>query len=336
MNTQQQNQIMNIKFWGTRGSRTVADADFLRYGGNTTCVEVNVGKNVLVFDAGSGFNKFAKNYQERVQAGEANPYLHIFLSHPHPDHTMGLEQPALMFDGTIAKTLHAGAFRRVGEEVTLGWSAEQLYAGLFRQPYSADLGELHRKFGKLGLANHDLDNTVVIGSGPEKISVTAFAVPHISLPLGANDLSVGFRITSGSTSACILTDFSNEYGETGKPIIDMDIVDKIRGADLLIADSMYSDADLCRNPALKGFGHTTRETVATYAARAGIKRVIHTHHNPDDNDDKLKTRELINAFGAGLKGVFAVFAKEGRTLPLAPLPPVNYRPQAELVGHEVG
>ena len=77
---------MKITVFGTRGSYTVCRHSFMRYGGNTTCLYLESGKDRIVIDGGSGVAPLGRQLVESGQAGELN----LFLTHPHWDHVMGL------------------------------------------------------------------------------------------------------------------------------------------------------------------------------------------------------------------------------------------------------
>ena len=316
---------LNIKFWGTRGSRTVAASDFLKYGGYTSCVEVDIGKTVLVFDAGSGFTNFSSDFQKRVEAESVNPELHMFQSHWHIDHIIGLEQASIMFDPKIDKTLHASEFTLTADQVTLKRGAAELHNTLFQRPYSPGLGALHCLVGGLKFQDHELGKSVEIESEGGLVRITPLPIPH------GRELSVGFRIDAGDTSACILTDFSPNFEAKTFGSVHQNLIDNIRGTDLLIADSMYDDAEFEKMPFLKTFGHASRQEITAYAEKADIEHIYHTHHNPEHNDVVLAAREEINAKEVALKGIEAHFSKEGETisLPLLTRPAFTLKNVAE-------
>jgi len=78
------NKGIVVRFWGVRGSTPTPQAENLRYGGNTSCVEVRINGQVYVFDCGTGFRNLGKQLIKEAK-GKAI-YAHIFLSHFHWDH----------------------------------------------------------------------------------------------------------------------------------------------------------------------------------------------------------------------------------------------------------
>src|SRR5579871_5243521 len=79
---------MRVKFWGVRGSTPTPQAENLRYGGNTSCVEVRIDDQIYVFDCGTGFRNLGKHLLQEF-AGKP-VHAHVFLSHFHWDHIQGI------------------------------------------------------------------------------------------------------------------------------------------------------------------------------------------------------------------------------------------------------
>ncbi len=79
---------MLVRFWGVRGSTPTPQSENLRYGGNTSCVEVRVNGQIYVFDCGTGFRNLGKQLQQEANGGPM--CAHIFLSHFHWDHIQGI------------------------------------------------------------------------------------------------------------------------------------------------------------------------------------------------------------------------------------------------------
>src|SRR5262245_16608085 len=77
---------VTVRFWGVRGSYPTTDQTTREFGGNTSCVEVIAGGQRCIFDAGTGIIPLGKE----ICASSSNPVAHVFLSHTHIDHVMGL------------------------------------------------------------------------------------------------------------------------------------------------------------------------------------------------------------------------------------------------------
>jgi phosphoribosyl 1,2-cyclic phosphodiesterase len=79
---------MLIKFWGVRGSTPTPQPENMRYGGNTSCVEVRFGEQIYIFDCGTGFRVLGQQLQSEF--GERPFCAHVFVSHFHWDHIQGM------------------------------------------------------------------------------------------------------------------------------------------------------------------------------------------------------------------------------------------------------
>ena len=77
---------MKIIIWGCRGSITTPGKDTLRYGGNSTCLEIRPREGgVIIVDAGSGIRLLGKKLIKELSVNE----LYLFLTHAHWDHLSG-------------------------------------------------------------------------------------------------------------------------------------------------------------------------------------------------------------------------------------------------------
>ena len=79
---------MQVKFWGVRGSTPTPQAENLRYGGNTSCVEVRINDQIYIFDCGTGFRVLGRELEREF--GERPFAAHVFVSHFHWDHIQGI------------------------------------------------------------------------------------------------------------------------------------------------------------------------------------------------------------------------------------------------------
>src|ERR1700716_2766636 len=81
---------MRVKFWGVRGSTPTPQAENMRYGGNTSCVEVRVGEQLYIFDCGTGFRVLGQQLQDAFAAKKRPLSAHVVVSHFHWDHIQGI------------------------------------------------------------------------------------------------------------------------------------------------------------------------------------------------------------------------------------------------------
>ncbi len=250
-------------FWGTRGSIPTPGAHTVRYGGNTPCVAVEGGGQLVILDAGTGIRGLGAQLVER-QNGAVRA--EILLSHTHWDHIQGLP--------------HFKPFFAAGNEVRIRASQQgaatletilrlQMHPAVFPVPLDALAAQL----------------TV------EQVTTGDFEVgPFVvqAMRLRHPGTTLGFRLTprSGGASLAYVTD--NELGPGGDYDLPStwrrDLVTFLGGVDVLIHDAMYTPAQLELH---RGWGHSTYEEALSLAADAGAKKLVLFHHEPEHGDEAM-------------------------------------------------
>jgi len=271
--------VPQIHFWGTRGSRPQADEKFNQFGKQTTCVEIELPQQILVFDAGTGFYDFSDNYLKRLPEGQKP--IAVFIGHMHFDHLLGAEQAGIMFNGAIKKTVFGSylQWNEAGQAVKAG-SFEDAYKTLFSDPFSPDLAEKHLGQGKVvlqDLTDH-IHQTMKLPDG--------YSVQFLPLHHGTK-MAIGAKVQHGRDSYCIITDLSLQ----DTPDAELRNIAKFcRHANLVIADGMFTRDDFTKMPFLKTFGHSAAEDLIDLFAEAGVQRLLISHH-PMASDTDLAARE---------------------------------------------
>ncbi|HLI88556.1 MAG TPA: MBL fold metallo-hydrolase [Ktedonobacteraceae bacterium] len=278
-----------IRFWGVRGSYPTPGPHTLRHGGNTSCVEVQVGGRTLILDAGSGIIRLGEKLMHQHDGADLN--LSLFLTHGHGDHLIGFPFFAPLFNPHTH--LHLFGPRLAGQSV------EQLVTPLMSPPYfPVDVRTLpsHRSFHTITDAQSIAwkQGSVVPalmeeGNGPDmakrasreaKAEVRVMAKFTNSHPL---DGAVVYRIEYAGRSLVYATDVEWQHG------CEDAFLDFVNGADVLIHDAQYTMHDY--QMATHGFGHSTIE-MATEAARdAHVGELVLFHHEPTYDDDQLDRME---------------------------------------------
>ncbi|MFN0264925.1 MBL fold metallo-hydrolase [Tepidamorphus sp. 3E244] len=271
----------SLRFWGVRGSIATCAPDICGFGGETICMEVTCGDRTLVFDAGSGVRRLGKDLLARDIE-----LVDLFISHFHYDHVEGLPFFAPMYREGARVRIHSGHGAPPG-------GTRSLIEGFIGPPYFPICPELFR--AEWSCANIALGEVHDIG---DDISLETFALNH---PGGAT----GYRITYAEKSIAIVTDNEHVIGQTDDALGRF-----ISGADLVIYDAMYTDAEL---PTYVGFGHSTWQEGARLATAFNADQLALIHHSPHRLDTELENMDADLA----AKRPNSFFARQGQRIVLA-------------------
>ena len=253
-----------IQFWGTRGSLAKPGRNTLRYGGNTSCVQLTSPDGALVIiDCGTG----AHDLGQALMAEAKGPMRgSILISHTHWDHIQGLPFFVPLF-------VRGGKWDIYGP-AGLGQSLRDTLAGQMLYSY------FPLTLDELGSTIHFHD--LVEGSLQiEDIRITTRYLNHPVLTLGYRFEMAGICVVY----VCDHEPYSRNPG-AGDAVSERDRHhgEFLANADLLIHDAQYTDAEYA---AKKGWGHSTVEYVSEIALMAGVRQVAFTHHDPMRSDDAL-------------------------------------------------
>jgi phosphoribosyl 1,2-cyclic phosphodiesterase len=277
---------MKLRFWGVRGSFATPGPHYLRYGGNTPAVEIvsDAGRRVLI-DLGTGITELGKQLMAG-EFGEGRGTLPVLLTHTHLDHIQGLPFFTPLY-------IRGNCVRILGPELT-GSPLTQVLQNQLNGHYSP-------LYGLENLAAGVEIHTVQPGSSlpVEGFEVTAAALPHGGMKV------LALRITADGKSIAFLSDV--EYPLSGPTPEALALA---RGADLLIHDAMFSDAEYASRA---GWGHSPVSSAIAVAERAGAARLALFHHSPDSTDAEIDTivadarrRTSIPLFAAAEGPAFAI------------------------------
>jgi len=253
---------VKVKFYGTRGSVSVADRDFIEFGGNTSCVAVRFGNGrIAIFDAGTGIRRLGNDLI--AEGHEQWDNIFIILSHTHWDHIQGFPFFKPAYDSRRTLTLaipgECGGMRSLEDIFTV-----QMQNEFFPVPLD-----------KMGADIHFWEPRINEYTSQFGVTISAALHPH---PGCAHS----YRVEEDGKVLVYCTDV--EHGEG----IDPEVVAIARDADLLIHDAQYTPEELQEK---KGWGHSSWVQAVEVAEQAGVKRLALYHHDPEHNDDFMREIE---------------------------------------------
>jgi phosphoribosyl 1,2-cyclic phosphodiesterase len=244
---------LKVRFWGTRGTRPTPGPRTLRYGGNTTCVEVRDSRDrLLIIDSGSGIAELGATL-----SGNGPLELFLLITHTHWDHIQGFPffGPNFVPGTRITVVGPAGSIKSLQ-----GAFADQMdpaYFPLRLDQVPADLEFVEVPSGE----------TFTVGD----MRVTPHEMNH---PI----VTLGYRIEESGSSFVFATD--NELCLT-TPDACASLSEWCQGADLLAHDAQYSAEEY---PGHEGWGHSTYDEALSLAEGAGVHRLAFVHHDPLHSD----------------------------------------------------
>jgi len=252
-----------LRLWGTRGSIATPGPKTLRYGGNTSCIEMRHGRRLFMLDCGTGAREMGVAMQREF--GEMPLEIDLFVSHTHWDHIQGFPffQPLYQSGNRIRIYSLRGTDK----------SLEKVFTGQMDGSYfPVELGDL-----KSSLEFRELEGPLEFGD----MKVTHFGLNHPGL-------AVAFRFEVGGKSLVYLTDHEPYCRLAGvndlNKRLDREVDEFVNGADIYIREAQYTEEEYTRK---KGWGHSTWKDAVDSAHAAGAKRLCLYHHDPMHDDIAL-------------------------------------------------
>jgi phosphoribosyl 1,2-cyclic phosphodiesterase len=280
---------MKVTFHGVRGSTPCHGSEILGYGGNTSCVSIDIpGADPILLDLGTGLRYFGHSVpQGRPFRGSC------LLSHLHWDHIQGLP----FFTPLLSEGAHVTLYAPRQDD---GTSVEQLFADTIRPPlFPVDLKVLP---GTIEFREVCDDEFVIDGGPAGPISVMSRSIPHIGRTLG-------YRIEWNGGSIAYLSD--HQMPSDGSFSASAGALELCRGVDLLIHDAQYTNEEFeCK----RDWGHCTLDYAVWIAAESRVRQLALFHHDPTHHDQVLDGLCGAAAQRGAERGVLVCGAREGRTI----------------------
>jgi len=265
---------MKIKFWGVRGSIPTPGPNTVKYGGNTTCIEIRTNDNdLIILDAGTGIHALAQNLLKEmpIQA-------HIFITHTHWDHIQGLPFFIPIFIPNNQIKIYGGIDPVTNETINRALSVQLQYS--FFPIREAQL-------------NARIEYATVKPGEPVKVGSATITPIVLSHPV----LNLGYRIDCDGQSVFFTGDYEpqlniydpedDEYAEF-QSFVDAkwnEVVLAMKDVDALIVDSSYTSEEYVSK---QGWGHGTYDSGIRLATAAKAKKLFFTHHEPTRTDAGLE------------------------------------------------
>ena len=266
-----------IKFRGVRGSYPTPKKNFLNFGGNTSCVEIQAGENLIILDCGYGIIDLGYDLSLRNKPANAL----ILLSHTHMDHIQGLPFFKPIYDGSS----NINIFGPAPGEKNL---KEFLDLALFGSVFPLNLQDIK---SNINVQNFSEEFIIILGQkGEIKLEL---AKNLNSIKLNYDDILISsYKNTShpkeGSLAIKIRYKEKTVVYATDVESSDCDnnYIEFLRNADLLIHDAQYTSEEH-----KQGYGHSTFECAVENSNKAGAKELFFFHYDPSYDDEKLKSLE---------------------------------------------
>ena len=278
-------KCFQIKFWGVRGSIPCPGSETVRYGGNTSCVEMQVGRERLIFDGGTGLRILGQSLMT-----ESPVKAHLFFSHSHWDHIQG-------FPFFIPAFIRGNTFKIYGVPSPNGATIKQrLHDQMLHPNFPVPL-----QIMQADLEFYDLEMGETLHYGDVRVETR---------PLNHPGEAVGYRVNWRGLSAAYITD-TEHFPDR----LDDNVLALVRQADVMIIDATYTDEEYNDPKYSKvGWGHSTWQQAVKIAQAAQVKQLVLFHHDPGHNDD------FLDRIGEEARKILpqTILAREGLLIELRP------------------
>jgi len=265
-----------IRFWGTRGSSPVAGSEYVRYGGNSPCLEVRSGDDLIIIDAGTGIRPLGEQL-----ARQGIRHVHLFLGHTHWDHIIGFPFFAPLYNENCKIDIWAP----VGYEK----SVRELFVEMLTYTYfPVRLEDIRAK-----ITFHELRDSQTVEIGRLRIHA------HYAFHPGS---TLCFKVETGKTTFGYVTDNEVLLGFHGHPnAVEPDdprldphrsLIQFLQNVDILVHEAQYDSFEYLDKV---GWGHSSISNAAVLVKYCEPKEWIVTHHDPRHTDKDLHEKREVHS-----------------------------------------
>ncbi len=253
--------MVNLTFYGVRGSCPCSGEGYRRYGGNTSCLVIDVeGDDPLIVDMGTGLRAFGEFLLEERGTVFVPPLrANALLSHLHFDHILGIPFFGPLHEPGAHLTVH-------GPAQPAGSLKAALHAAIQPPVFPIHMDEFP---GKIDLID-TWDEDFAIGSA----KVMARSIPH-------SGATLGFRIEADGRAIAYLSDHQAPLDQRS---VSDSVLELCHDVDVLLHDGQYTEDEFSSKA---DWGHSTAAFAVHVAAESGAKRLVLTHHDPSHDDSIL-------------------------------------------------
>jgi len=248
---------MKIRVWGARGSIPVSGREYIKYGGDTTCLEIRTkSDDIIIIDAGTGLRRLGN-----MLVAEGRTDYHMLFTHVHWDHLLGFP-----------------FFKPLYRDDTKIWmygcqmaqdSIKTLISPVMNPPNFP--------------VNYDNLSAHIEYQGECQLEFTIGSVQVRAIPISHPNEGMGYRLTEDDKSFVFLTDNELTYTHPGGMKRE-DYLEFSRGTDLLIHDTEFTAEEYKHT---RTWGHSVYNDVVDMARQAGVKTLCLWHHNQGRTDDEV-------------------------------------------------
>ncbi len=267
---------MEITLWGVRGSRVLTGKDTIKYGGNTSCVEINTNNTSIIIDGGSGIVNAGKSLFKRKVKD-----VYVFLSHYHLDHINGLPFFKPFYSLNFNVNLYGSSYGNIEIREILNTIISPPYFPIGMESFSSNI----------------IYNNISGGTDIYINDIKVSTIDNIH-----PDGGLYYKITYKGKTFSYITDIEIEEE------IPSHLLEFIRGSNLLLFDATFTNKEYFGTQNKKGWGHSTWEKGVDIARIARVDKLLLFHHDTDKTDKDLdlienKAREMFANTYLGKEGM---------------------------------